>query len=134
MWHQLSILYLQFHPIRQLLKLGVCQPIRFRLVAQRNLERFRHAFHGCGLHEHPFAIGCEKLEVGGYRPFSYTHFREETAECSEAMFHFTRTIQEFVQGICKSLMVRWVLNGVSELGLLDPKNKVSAPQTVLSNS
>jgi hypothetical protein len=58
---QPSILQLHFHAVRQFLELGIREPIRFRLVVQRSLERFGHASHDRGLHEHPFAIALSSI-------------------------------------------------------------------------
>src|ERR1035438_4456868 len=106
MWRQLSILQLRFHSISQFLKFGIREPIRFRLVVQRNLERFSHALHDRGFHEHPLAIRGEELKVGGYSPLAHIHFREEVAEILEVPLHFSGAVQQIEEYLRKPLMIR----------------------------
>jgi len=73
MWLQLSVSQLRVHTISQFLKLGIREPIRFRLVVQRNLERVGHALHDRRLHEHPRSIRGKELVVRGYRPLVRAH-------------------------------------------------------------
>src|ERR1700724_570486 len=106
MWLQSSILQLHFHSISQFLKLGIREPIWLRFVVERNLERFRHASHDRGLHEHPFAIGREELEVGRQSPLVRAPFREEIAKTCEASLNFSGAMEQIVQGFGKPFMIR----------------------------
>src|ERR1019366_1900633 len=130
---QFPLPQLRIHAIRQFLKFGIREPIRFRFEVQRDVQGLSHSFCHFSLHEHPFSIRGKELEVGGYRPLVRAHLREQIAKLRETLFHISGAVQQVVKCIRKTLLICRDLETIHKFRLHDPENKTSLLQNFLRN-